>query len=210
MRSITAHFLSILATLVLFFAISRLIYTQPTASNRLIDRPQLTILKDYKHSNTENNSPDRTEPPQQKDTTESYPDIQKPQPNKFYQPSFEPNFSMKMPTPGNELSYFNGPFLGSPSKNTSGSQALTPLIRIPPIYPRRAAAKGVEGWVKLEFTVLETGDVADVTILSAKPKRIFNRAAIKAISSWKFKPKISNGKVTSQRATQTITFKLSK
>ena len=210
MRSITAPFFSILATMVLFFAISRLIYTQPTAPSRMIDRPQLTLLKELKTNNSETNNQDTTEPPQQKNTTKSYPGIQKPLLRKSDQTSFEPNISMKLPSPGDELSYFNGPFLGNPSKSTSGSQALTPLIRIPPIYPRRAAAKGIEGWVKLEFTVLETGDVTDVKILKSKPKRIFNRAAVKAISSWKFKPKIANGKATRQRATQTITFKLSK
>jgi protein TonB len=97
---------------------------------------------------------------------------------------------------------------GAPTSNTE-DQALTPLIRIPPIYPRRAAIKGIEGWVELEFTVLESGSVTDVKILKAKPKRIFNRAAINAISAWKFKPRITDGKPVKQRATQIITFQLS-
>lgn len=207
MRSATASFFSLLATVALFFAISRLIYTQPTVTSRVIDRPQLTLLKDIKTKNDLNNDLDRTEPPQQ-ETATSYPGIEKPQFSKSEIPTFKNNFSMDIPILGDNLS-FNGPYLGNLAGNSTNNQALTPLIRIPPVYPRRAAAKGIEGWVKLGFTVLETGDVSDVKVLSAKPTRIFNRAAIKAISSWKFRPKIANGKPVQQHATQTITFKLS-
>lgn len=208
MRSATASFFSLLATVALFFAISRLIYTQPTATSRVIDRPQLTLLKDIKTKNDVNNNQDRTEPPQQQETATSYPGIEKPQFSKSGIPTFKNNFSMDIPIHSDNLS-FNGPYLGNLAENSTNNQALAPLIRIPPVYPRRAAAKGIEGWVKLGFTVLETGDVSDVTVLSAKPTRIFNRAAIKAISSWKFRPKITNGKPVKQHATQTITFKLS-
>ena len=208
MRSITASALSILATMVLFFAISRLIYTQPSATARVINRPQLTLLKEFKPNKQDNNNRNKLEPPPQQDINASYPGINKPQLSKSKLSLPKRTFSMNRPAFEDNLS-FNGPFIGTLGENTPSNQSLTPLIRIPPVYPRRAAAKGIEGWVKVEFTVLETGDVSDVIILDSKPRKIFNRSAIDAISSWKFKPEISNGKPIQQRATQIITFKLS-
>jgi protein TonB len=88
--------------------------------------------------------------------------------------------------------------------------ALMPLVRIAPQYPRRAAMDGIEGWVKLEFTIAETGAVTDAKVIEAKPRRVFNRAAIRAILKWRFKPKVVNGKPVSRQATQMIEFKLDK
>jgi len=68
--------------------------------------------------------------------------------------------------------------------------------------------KGTEGWVKLEFTILEDGTVSDVDVLDADPKRVFDRAAKKAILRWKFKPLVVDGKAQQRRATQVIDFKL--
>jgi protein TonB len=118
-----------------------------------------------------------------------------------------------------------GPFLGAIGKSGtapvaglgpgvvgdfSANEDVVPLTRIAPQYPRKAALKGIEGWVKVEFTVLEDGSVADPVVLDAKPGRIFNRAATKAILRWKFRPKQVDGKPVKQRASQTISFTLEK
>lgn len=68
-----------------------------------------------------------------------------------------------------------------------------PLVRMEPAYPRRAAERGIEGWVTVEFTVTEDGTVADPFVLEAEPEKIFNRAAIKAVLRFKYKPKVVNG-----------------
>lgn len=68
-----------------------------------------------------------------------------------------------------------------------------PLVRMEPQYPRRAQERGIEGWVTVEFTVTEDGTVADPFILEAEPKNIFNRAALKAVLRFKYKPKVVNG-----------------
>ena len=105
--------------------------------------------------------------------------------------------------------FSSGPFLGNPDQ-LSGDGDVVPIVRITPMYPRKAAIKGIEGWVKLEFTITQDGGVSDVKILSAKPRRMFNRAAIKSILKWKFKPRVVSGKAVASRATQTIEFKLQK
>lgn len=94
--------------------------------------------------------------------------------------------------------------IASPSQ----SSEVIALLKVEPDYPRQAARQGTEGWVKLEFTIIEDGTVTDVKVLEASPKRIFDKSAIRAIQRWKFKPRISNGRAVKQQAIQTIEFKL--
>ncbi len=82
------------------------------------------------------------------------------------------------------------------------------LVRIPPDYPKRAANRGIQGWVKIEFTITAKGTVKEAVVVEAKPGDIFDEAALKAISQWKFKEKIVNGVAVEQRAVQVLQFKL--
>lgn len=107
----------------------------------------------------------------------------------------------------------SGLFLGGFSKGNAGLMSdgeVVPLVRIAPRYPRRAAVKGIEGWVKLKFTITQDGSVSNPQVIEAKPSRTFDRAAINAIRKWKFKPKLVDGKAMSRKAEQVIEFKLSK
>lgn len=122
---------------------------------------------------------------------------------------------LKMAMPRLSLSgVAGGPWLGSVGGLGSGAGSsdgdLIPLVKIAPRYPRRAAIAGKEGWVKVEFTVTELGNVEDVKVLDSRPSRVFDRAAKRAILKWKFKPKIVEGKPVSRRAIQVIEFKLAK
>jgi protein TonB len=86
---------------------------------------------------------------------------------------------------------------------------IIPVVVIRPMYPREAAIQGIEGWVKVEFTITAIGTVKDPRVLEAEPKRIFNREAIRAILKWKFKPRVQDGVAVERRATQIIDFSLS-
>ena len=85
---------------------------------------------------------------------------------------------------------------------------IIPIVRINPVYPRDAAMRGIEGWVKLEFTITEVGTVKSPKVLESDPPRIFNREAIRAILKWKFKPRVVDGVAVERQATQTIDFNL--
>ncbi|MGE6261600.1 TonB family protein [Aeromonas media] len=66
---------------------------------------------------------------------------------------------------------------------------LTPLQRVEPVYPYRAQQAGIEGSVTLRFSVDAEGRVQDVEVIDAKPKRQFERAAIQAVSKWRYQPR---------------------
>ena len=75
-------------------------------------------------------------------------------------------------------------------------------------YPQRALRQRIEGWVELTFTVTASGDVSDVKVVDSQPRREFDREAIRALSQWKFKPRITNGKPVGASARQRLEFKL--
>ncbi len=103
----------------------------------------------------------------------------------------------------------SGPYIGSWSPGDPASEGdVVPIVRIEPQYPREALLKGVEGWVKVKFVILEDGSVDSPTVIEAEPNRLFNRAAIRAILRWKFKPRIVDGQAVRREAEQVIEFSL--
>ena len=74
-----------------------------------------------------------------------------------------------------------------------------PLVRIEPTYPPRAAERGIEGWVEVEFTISPRGTVEDPVVVAYHPSSIFNNAALRAIRRWKYNPKIVNGKPVARK-----------
>lgn len=70
-----------------------------------------------------------------------------------------------------------------------------PIVKVAPMYPSRAANRGIEGWVIVEYTVTTTGTVKDVVVVESKPTtKIFHRAAIEAAKKFKYKPRVQDGK----------------
>ena len=55
------------------------------------------------------------------------------------------------------------------------------------------ASRGIEGWVLLAFTVDELGRVVDPRVVDAQPQSKFKKAALNAITRFKFKPQVVDG-----------------
>ncbi len=84
-----------------------------------------------------------------------------------------------------------------------------PIVKVAPIYPRRAIEREIEGYVILEFTVTKTGTVRDVRVIEAQPNNVFDRAAVAAAEKFKYKPRVVNGEAIEVRGVlHKITFAL--
>jgi protein TonB len=58
----------------------------------------------------------------------------------------------------------------------------------------RARQSRIEGYVDVEFTVASNGSVKNAVVLGAEPSNIFERAALQAVSNWKYSPRIEDGR----------------
>lgn len=82
--------------------------------------------------------------------------------------------------------------------NTISDRSATPLVRVEPRYPVDAARDGITGWVRLGFSIDESGSVTDVSVIQSEPRSIFDREAIRALRRWKYQPQIIDGKAIKQ------------
>ena len=69
-----------------------------------------------------------------------------------------------------------------------------PIVKVRPIYPRRALTRNIEGYVLVEFVVTASGGVRDPVVLVADPPGFFERAALNAVLKFKYKPMVVNSK----------------
>lgn len=85
---------------------------------------------------------------------------------------------------------------------------LTPLAKVPPIYPLRASRRGIEGWVKIQFVVNKSGQVENLKVIEAQPEGIFDKSVVNCLARWKFKPGSVQGVAVSTLAETVINFQL--
>ncbi len=85
---------------------------------------------------------------------------------------------------------------------------LTPLVKIPPIYPMLATRRGIEGYVTVEFLVNNKGLVRQIRILDSRPEHIFDKSVANCVSQWKFKPGTMEGIPVATLVQTTIRFRL--
>jgi TonB family protein len=81
----------------------------------------------------------------------------------------------------------------APGTELVAESSLTRVVFVTPDYPRDAFINSVSGWVDLEYTVTAQGRVADVEVLSAEPKGMFDSAARTAIAHSRYRPVMRDG-----------------
>jgi protein TonB len=74
-----------------------------------------------------------------------------------------------------------------------GNSDYLPIVKVQPVYPRRALRRGIEGYVVVEFTVTSKGTVRSPRVVEAEPPELFNEAAMEAALKFKYRPKTING-----------------
>ncbi len=81
----------------------------------------------------------------------------------------------------------------SSSGMSSGDGEYLPLVKVAPIYPRRAQTRGITGYCIVEYTVTKTGSIRDPQPVDCQPQGVFESASVKASLKFKFKPRVVDG-----------------
>ena len=113
-------------------------------------------------------------------------------------------------TPDISVGFTGGPVVAAAwqSGDNVGDGDIIPIVRIEPNYPRDALLRGIEGWVRVRFTITPDGSVMNPQVVDSDPRRVFDREALRAILRWKFRPRIVDGQAVSREAEQTIEFNM--
>ncbi len=74
-----------------------------------------------------------------------------------------------------------------------GDRDVVPLVRVDPEYPPRAKQRGIHGFVEVEFTISTAGTVKNPKVIAASPPSVFDRSALRAVSRWRYNPRIEDG-----------------
>ena len=81
----------------------------------------------------------------------------------------------------------------SSSGMASGDGEYLPIVKVAPIYPRRAQTRGISGYCIVEYTVTTSGAIKDSVAVDCQPEGVFEKASVKASLKFKYKPRVVDG-----------------
>jgi TonB family protein len=81
--------------------------------------------------------------------------------------------------------------------------SIAPIVRHPPDYPPEALKQRLGGHVQLKFDVTAAGTVENVSVVESSDAQ-FEEPAIRALSQWRYLPRIAAGKRVAATDIQTI------
>ncbi|WP_041524225.1 energy transducer TonB [Gilvimarinus agarilyticus] len=184
-RVIIAAALAVVVTLGLLFLMHSLINSDLQAD----EQEEQVRIEDIRMPDTEIETRYETAKPDKPETPETPPpDIPEPD---FESPDINPEgLNMDAPSLSSDINVSAG--------GIGGDGEYLPIVKVAPQYPRRAAQRGIEGFVTVEFTVTINGSTKDVVVIEGidkdgDPTSIFDRAAVKAAEKFKYKPRVVDG-----------------
>lgn len=199
-RRLSSAMLAVLVTFGLFWGMQKLIAISGGKNKEVAPSASIEFVR-VKRDETVNEKNRKPERPKEVDTPPPPPPMAmaktKPDAN---------NLEGGMPDLGEGVQVAGGADLSGGSDGD-----IMPMVRVAPQYPRRALSRGIEGWVEVEFTISKVGTVENARVSDADPPSIFNRAALKAVAKWKYKPKIEDGVAVERHGVKVVlTFELDK
>jgi protein TonB len=75
----------------------------------------------------------------------------------------------------------------------TGDGEYLPIVKVAPIYPRRAQTRGITGYCIVEYTVMTSGAIRDPVAIDCQPSGVFEKASVKAALKFKYKPRVVDG-----------------
>jgi len=189
--------IGVVVTMSLLFLMQVLIATGKQALTKPRDRAKLEFVRVKRNEslNTEDFTPEK--PPKPPETPPETP----PQDMDNVDP-MAPTINVAPPTVASETS------IGGPGGMNIAEGDYLPIVRVAPVYPARALSRGLEGYVDMAFTVTTTGTVKDPVVVFSTSS-LFERAAIRAVLKFKYKPRVVDGVPVEVPNVKTrITFKI--
>jgi protein TonB len=74
-----------------------------------------------------------------------------------------------------------------------------PLVRIPPEYPPNGRG---DGSVLVRFDISKIGSVVNARVIDSTPPGMFDKAALRAIERWRYRPAVVDGQAVERRGVQ--------
>jgi protein TonB len=112
-----------------------------------------------------------------------------------------------------DLSAMEGDLLGGANSmvmtDDTVDQPPAASYQAPMVFPPRARAKGIEGFVVFSLLIGITGEIEQLKVIESYPEGIFDEAAIQGINQWRFEPAQYQGQAVRAWAKQRIRFDLS-
>lgn len=196
-RYVFAIFIGTVVTLSLLFVMHLLIESGQEALTEPRTRHTLEFVRVKRNErvNTEEVTPDK--PPKPPEVPPEVP----PQDMDSIDPN-APTINVPPPTVGSDVD------IGGPGGMNIAEGDYLPIVRVAPVYPSRALSRGIEGFVDLSFTVTAAGTVKDPVVIQSTSS-LFDRAAIRAVLKFKYKPRVVDGEPVEVPNVKTrITFKI--
>lgn len=170
-----------LVTVSLLFVMQLLIVTGKQALTKPRERYKLEFVRVKRNENLNVDDIVPEKPPKPPETPPETP----PQDLDNINPD-APTISVAPPTVSNTQD------IGGPGGMNIAEGDYLPIVRVAPVYPARALSRGLEGFVDLQFTVTSAGTVKDPIVLQSTSS-LFERAAIRAVLKFKYKPRVVDG-----------------
>ncbi len=183
MRYILSVLIAIVVTLSLFYAMQALINSQSGTQSEPVKGNVLDFVRVKQDEQVQQKERKPQKPPKPKEP----PPPMAPQQSSASDTSAVAGMMDFGANIDSDVSLSNGLALDS------GDGEYLPIVKVNPVYPRRALSRGIEGYVIVEFTVTKQGTVTNPVVVQAEPESVFDRAALEAALKFKYKPRIVNG-----------------
>lgn len=79
------------------------------------------------------------------------------------------------------------------------SGSALPMVQIAPEYPMSALRRNVEGFVDLMFDITAAGSTENIRVVYAEPEGYFEKASVRTLAKWKYKPAQQEGAAVIQK-----------
>ena len=200
MRYLIALLVAAVITFALFFTMQALIQTGEGAMSEPIKGNVLDFVRLKKEESVQKKERKPEKPPAPK---EPPPPMESPQIDSSQANSDSAGFDFSANVDADVS------LAGGLSLDSSDGEYL-PIVKVAPVYPRRALSRGIEGYVIVEFIVTKSGTVREPVVVKAEPESLFDQAAKDAVLKFKYKPRVVNGEAVEVAGVQNkITFEIS-